>query len=149
MAKSDLLNLILHDDEIKLTALRKDILDIFLVAKKPLTAYEVLAKLKKKRPNAEPPTVYRVIDYFVQKKLIHRIETGNKYVCCSHLDHFKSKYHGILFLCQACHLSYELMDQEFLRFIMNFSKKNHLAVSESVVEIKGTCSDCLKTKQTA
>lgn len=131
------------DSVITLTPLRKDVMDIFIEFNKPLSAYEVLDKLKAKRPGAEPPTVYRVIDYFVEKKLLHRIETGNKYVRCSHVNNFTTKHLGILFLCQSCHLSFEYMDEKFLEFIAYFSKGNKLAVDDSLVEVKGTCNKCL------
>ena len=134
---------LLAENGITLTPLRKDILTIFLSAKNPLSAYEVLAKLKKKRPNAEPPTAYRVIDFFMQKKLLHRIETENKYVFCSHLDHIKSQYHGILFLCEQCHSWHEYLDDELLKFIKHFSEKNKLLVKESVIEMKGICKNCI------
>lgn len=145
MTKTSLYKLSNHPT-LKLTELRQVILDIFIQAKKPLSAYEVLNTLKRKRPNAEPPTVYRVIDYFVQKKLVHRIETGNKYVCCSQLNNFESKYHGIIFLCQKCNLSFELLDEKCLSFIKYFSKKYAVSVDESLIEIKGTCRECLKDK---
>ena len=85
---------------IKLTALRKDILSIFIESQKPISAYDALNILKTKRESAEPPTVYRVIEYFVKNKLIHRIDAENKYVFCSQLQKPTMTYHGILFVCQ-------------------------------------------------
>ena len=58
----------------RLTPLRQDILDILRANNKPLGAYEILEKLKHKRPNAEPPTVYRVLDFLIDSKCVHRIE---------------------------------------------------------------------------
>jgi len=142
MTKTDTINQLMLDSELTITPLRKDVLDIFLAAKKPLSAYDVLRKLKKKRPNAQPPTAYRVIDYFVEKKIIHRVETENKYVCCSQLSNFKSPNHGVLFLCHRCNNSFEFMDEEFLRALKSFSKKHKLAVNESLVELKGICWNC-------
>lgn len=143
MLKTEMLNQLMEDSELKITALRKAVLDIFLATKKPLSAYDVLGKLKKNRPNAQPPTVYRVIEYFVEKKVIHRIETGNKYVCCSQLSNLKSQYHGILFLCEKCQHSYEFMDQEFLSFIKSFTKRHKLEVNESLIEVTGICENCI------
>jgi Fur family zinc uptake transcriptional regulator len=146
MSKAATLKMLLQDDDLKITDLRKDILDIILSAKKPLSAYDVLDQLKTKRTNAKPPTVYRVIDYFVEKKIIHRVETTNKYVGCTQLDNFKTKYHGILFLCQQCGNSFELVDDEFLEALKNFSKKHQFSVNESLVEVKGICEKCGRLK---
>jgi Fur family zinc uptake transcriptional regulator len=146
MSKAATLKMLLQDDDLKITDLRKDILDIILSAKKPLSAYDVLDQLKTKRTNAKPPTVYRVIDYFVEKKIIHRVETTNKYVGCTQLDNFKTKYHGILFLCQQCGNSFELVDDEFLAALKHFSKKHKFSVNESLVEVKGVCEKCSELK---
>ena len=142
MSKTEIVSRLLMDSDLTITPLRKDVLGIFLISKKPMSAYEVLDKLKKKRFNAKPPTVYRVIDYFVDKKIIHRIETGNKYVCCAQLGNFKSNYHGILFLCKKCKNSFEFMDEEFLHFLKKFSKKHQLSINETLIEIKGVCQNC-------
>ncbi|EKD72371.1 MAG: Zinc uptake regulation protein ZUR [uncultured bacterium] len=142
MSKTEIVSRLLMDSDLTITPLRKDVLDIFLSSQKPLSAYEVLDKLKKKRFNAKPPTVYRVIDYFVEKNIIHRIETGSKYVCCAQLSNFKSNYHGILFLCKKCKHSFEFMDEEFLHFLKKFSKKQHLSINETLIEIKGVCQNC-------
>jgi Fur family zinc uptake transcriptional regulator len=142
MSKAETMKKLSEDTDLKITDLRKDILDIILSAKKPLSAYDVLDLLKTKRTNAKPPTVYRVIEYFVEKKVIHRVETTNKFVGCSQLDNFKTKYHGILFLCQECGNSFELVDDEFLAALKSFSKKHHFSVNESLVEVKGVCQQC-------
>lgn len=144
MLKTEILNKLLLTEDLKITELRKDILNIFLAAHKPLTAYEVLSKLKKTRPKAEPPTVYRVIEYLMQKKLVHRIETGNKYVCCGQLENFQGEHHGFIFLCAKCSNATEFTDEDFSHFIQHFSKKNSLMVDNTLIEIKGICAGCLK-----
>jgi Fur family transcriptional regulator, zinc uptake regulator len=144
MLKSDILNKLSSDTELRITHLRKDVLSILLSAKKPLTAYEILASLKKKRPNAEPPTVYRVLDYLLEKKLIHKIQASNQYICCSHLTNFKAQYHGILFLCDLCAQAFEFIEEGLRPFIEKLSSKRHFEVSNSLIEIKGICQKCLK-----
>jgi Fur family zinc uptake transcriptional regulator len=142
MEKNDILDKLLQDDQLNITDLRKDVLNIFLAEKKPLSAYDVLDTLKLKRANAKPPTVYRAIEYFIEKKIVHRVEAGNKFVCCSQLGNSKTKYHGILFLCQQCHNSFELMDENFLTALKKFSTKHHFIVDESLIEVKGVCEKC-------
>lgn len=137
--------LTLLNHTLKLTELRKDILEIFIKEKKPLSAYEVLEKLKKKREKAEPPTVYRVIDYFLEKQIIHRIETKNKYVLCAQLEHKKSEYHGFIFLCKKCLTSFEVMNSSYSKFIKSLSN-HHSFLIDSVIEIKGTCKKCAEIK---
>jgi Fe2+ or Zn2+ uptake regulation protein len=66
---TDRLKTMVADNGLKMTALRQDLLEIFLKTKKPISAYDALDLLKHKRPNAKPPTVYRVIEYFVVTNL--------------------------------------------------------------------------------
>lgn len=142
MEKKAILKKIQDFDGLKMTALRQDLLDIFLRNQKPISAYDVLDKLKQKRPNAQPPTVYRVIEYFVQKKIIHRVETGNKYVCCSQLQSGNAEHHGVLFLCQKCGAMNELADEMLLPFLKDFSVRHDVQLDEAPIELKGLCVNC-------
>lgn len=127
---------------IKLTELRKDILTILSVKNKPMGAYDILEKLKEKRSNAEPPTVYRVLSFLVENKLIHRIESQNTYVCCSQLHENQTKHQAILFFCRQCQTCYEFEDNDVFLSIMQFSNKNHLTVDDSLIELSGICQKC-------
>ena len=143
LSTSDVFSQVLSSDHtLKLTALRKEVLRIFIQAKKPISAYEALDRLKKKRDSAEPPTVYRVIEYFVEKKIIHRIDAENKYVFCSQLGRQKSEYHGIIFLCKKCLISFEVMDKSYADFLKTLSDHHHFSIDDSVIEIKGICKKC-------
>ncbi len=141
-SKTDIFNMLLSDSDLKISPLRKDILKIVLFSKKSLGAYDILKKLKKIRPNAEPPTVYRVMDYFIEKKIVHRIETENKFIFCSHPHDFKSEFHGILFVCKNCSSSFEVSEKNFSQTTKNLAKKYHFSLSDPIVEIKGLCQNC-------
>lgn len=132
------------DKTIKLTELRKDILSILYRKKKPMGAYEILAALKKKRPNAEPPTVYRVLEFLVDAKLVHRVESQNSYVCCSSLLKEKSQHKAILLYCKKCHQSFEFEDKSIFISIDTFAKKHKLDIDDALIEIKGVCESCCK-----
>lgn len=129
------------DIDIKITPLRKEILNIVLSSKIPLSAYEILHKLRKKRPKAEPPTVYRVLDYLTSHQLIHRIDSSNKYMGCSQVEN-PTEHQGILFSCKKCLNSFEFTDAALLLYIKNFCKKNHLLMDSSLIEVKGACKKC-------
>lgn len=140
--KKELFNHISTNKKITLTQLRKDILTILYEKNQPMGAYDILEKLKKKRTNAEPPTVYRVLKFLVQEKLIHRIESKNTYVCCSELMEEAAEHKAILLLCKKCHKSYEFRDKHIFLSILKFSTKYHLEVDDSLIEVTGTCQRC-------
>lgn len=130
------------DVEVKLTDLRKDILSILYQKNKPMGAYEILDKLKKKRPNAEPPTVYRVLDFLVHADLVHKIESQNTYVCCSGVNE-KAQHKTVLLFCKNCQNSFEYEDHDVLLSIKKFTKKHAIKVDDTLIEIKGLCRECL------
>src|SRR3990167_9206614 len=117
MQASDTLTKLSQDTDLNITQARKAVLTILMSGKKPLTAYEILDQLKKIRTNAEPPTVYRALTYLAEKKLIHRIESNNQYVCCAHLSDFRTRCHGILFICLHCQQAFEYVDNDATVFI--------------------------------
>jgi Fur family zinc uptake transcriptional regulator len=128
---------------ITLTPLRQDVLEVMLASKPPLTAYEILDKLKQKRPNAEPPTVYRVLEFLIREKVIHRIESKNTYVCCSHLAEVDQLHSTIIFFCNICRNCFEYADKLIAKNLKKLIDNNRLSVESSVIEMQGTCSNCL------
>lgn len=141
MKKNTLMQTLCDNSDVKLTPLREDILNILLAAKCPATAYEILGKLKKIRPNAEPPTVYRVLDFLVENKVVHRIESENKYICCAHSS--KGRHHSVLFYCKNCHKTDEYVDDYVSKSIKQFSQKHEIITDDEVVELRGICQTCV------
>jgi Fur family zinc uptake transcriptional regulator len=143
--ENEVLNKFCEERNIKLTALRKDILAILYLQKQPMGAYDLLRNLKKKRPNAEPPTVYRVLEYLMNVELVHRIESQNTYVCCSQLLNSKMPHKAILLCCKKCEKTEEFGDSYVLQAIEKFAEKYHVEVDDALIEIKGICQKCCKT----
>jgi len=136
------INQLLEKKGIMPTPLRQDILSLLIESHTPLGAYDLLNKLKKKRPNAEPPTVYRVLDFFIEKKIIHRIDTHNTYVCCAHLDDLHTSHQTILLVCNRCSKSFEYKDQLIFNSLSSFAKKNKLCLDDDLIKLNGFCSRC-------
>lgn len=125
---------------IRMTPLRTEILALIAQAKHPITAYELLRQLRTSRANSEPPTVYRVLDYLQDNRLIHKIANNNTYVACDkpHKPHL-----GQIFLCKKCGHSFETHDTNVINIIEEYAKKNHFHLSQDLIEITGLCHNCL------
>ena len=51
----------------------------------PVGAYEILSKLTQdESKSAQPPTVYRALDFLQEQELVHRLSSINACVGCSH-----------------------------------------------------------------
>ncbi len=134
-----------NDITLKFTDLRKAILRIFLESKKAMSAYDVLTILKKSRKSAEAMTVYRVIEYFIEKNIIHRINTENKYVLCSQSQHSPCKHTGLFFICKKCLSSFEVIDKKFEVLLKILSQQYHFHTDPTFVEVKGICENCINS----
>lgn len=132
----------LSKNQIKITPLRRDILSILSTAKNPLSAYDVLEKLKKIRKGAEPPTVYRVLDFLEEAKMVHRIQSQKTYVCCSQRAYPGIQHETVLLFCRKCKKSFEYEGKEISRSIKQFAAQNKFIIDDTLIEIKGTCHRC-------
>jgi Fur family zinc uptake transcriptional regulator len=125
----------------QLTALRRTVLGLVLQAERPLTAYQLLDRLKEKRRGAVPPTVYRALDFLLENKLIHKIERLNAFVPCTEAGHHT---HAVQFLiCQLCGNVLELEDRSASRALEHAAESVGFRASSTIVEIEGACAACL------
>lgn len=108
-------------------------------AKEPLSAYALLKLLRKPGFNA-PTQVYRALDRLVQHGLVHRLETLNAYVTCSHQDCKKSV---IAFaICDTCGHIDEFSDKDLSRSLGRWAKNHTFALGSTAIEIRGQCAVC-------
>src|SRR3712207_976173 len=98
---------------------------ILCSAQNPLSAYEVLDKMRSKGA-VTPPTVYRSLDKLIEKGLAHRLESLNAYVACKHPhDHQDMAAFAI---CESCGLrseehTSELQSRQYLVCRLLLEKK--------------------------
>lgn len=128
---------------IKLTPLRTQVLDILAQQAQPLTAYAVLEKLKANKPNAQVMSVYRVLDFLLEKGLVHRIENLNAFIICCHLS---ERHLSQWLICQDCGKTEEIASTNFAQAIETLEKQAGFRVSTPTIELLGQCRSCLATQ---
>lgn len=124
---------------IEVTPLRRDIIKILYQAKSPIGAYDVLEVLKKARPNAKPPTVYRVLDYLINANIIHKIDSSNTYTCCK-VESTCSN--SIILTCKSCKKITEIPAPTIIKKIKSISKDSNFQISHNPIAINGLCKKC-------
>jgi Fur family zinc uptake transcriptional regulator len=123
-----------------LTELRRTVLGLVLQAERPLTAYQLLDRLRETRRGAAPPTVYRALDFLLDNKLIHKIERLNAFVPCTEAGHHA---HSAQFLiCRACGTVIELEDGASSHALKQAATAVGFQPSSMIVEIEGLCAAC-------
>jgi Fur family zinc uptake transcriptional regulator len=112
---------------------------VLLSAGAPMTAYEILKLLRSDRRWA-PTTVYRALQRLIDTGLIHRVESLNSYVVCSH-DH-----HGIgtamFVICRGCGRVDELAEGGHIEHIKSVVRAHGFRPEKATIELIGYCSNC-------
>ena len=124
----------------RLTPLRKEVLELILNASGPMGAYDLLAKIKSEsdRP-AAPPTVYRTLDFLLEKGFIHRLTSINAYIPCCHP---REGHQAAFLICTECKNVKEASAQGLLKQLDELSASDQFTAHHSIIEISGICQQC-------
>ncbi len=124
---------------VRLTDQRKAVLRLLCVSDKPLSAYELLDRLRGVVKNPAPPTIYRALDFLLEQGLVHKLESLHAYVGCAHPD----QPHASQFLiCEDCGEVAEVEDPSVAKSLKAAGKAIGFRTKRPVVELLGTCAEC-------
>ena len=109
-------------------------------SERPLTAYELIAKLEKRqKKKIAPLTVYRHLDFLITVGLVHRLESNQSYLPCDHPEHaHESQY----LMCTSCGHVDELESKRIENLLSKLADQHGFQPSNSVVEVTGLCGNC-------
>lgn len=124
----------------KFTPIRRQVLAALLSSHKPLGAYEVIEELAKDMPKPAPITVYRALDFLMENGLVHRIESRNAFLACSH-NHDETAVVAFL-ICETCGSAGEIPSASLAMSFNEAARGTGFVPKLSVVEITGTCAHC-------
>lgn len=104
----------------------------------PRSAYELIELV---RPDAvlAPPTAYRALDKLIAEGRVHRIESLNAFVACTHDEHHDDAAFAI---CDGCGTVTEFEAPEVLSILNRWSRKENFLLETQKVEIHGQCASC-------
>jgi len=129
---------------VRLTDQRKTVLRLLCTSDKPLSAYELLDRMRDVVRNPAPPTVYRALDFLLEQGLVHKLESLHAYVGCAHPEH----PHASQFLiCGDCGEVAELEDPGVAKSLNAAGKALGFRTKRPVVELLGTCAECASKRE--
>lgn len=128
-------------DGAQLTELRRCVLGLVLEADGPVTAYQLLDRLRKIRKGAVPPTVYRALEFLLEQGMIHRLERLNAFIPCAEIGH---RHVAQFLICRECGSVAEIEDQAAVRALAHAAERKGFRARDTVVEIEGTCAVCAR-----
>lgn len=124
---------------VRFTKSRRQILQMIYASPNPAKAYDILDQLKKTQPQAKPPTVYRALDFLLENGLIHKVNSLNAYVGCSH----PLKHNNCYFLiCSNCQEISECCTDILTAEIVKIAKSAKFNIQNINLEIEGKCHKC-------
>lgn len=124
---------------LRLTPTRRRVLELILAADGPVKAYDLLDQLKRERPGAAPPTIYRALDFLLENHFIHRLETLNAFVSCIHPEH---QHEGQFLICERCQSVTEVHDRGLTAALAETASRHDFSARHQVLEIYGYCKAC-------
>lgn len=133
--------MICHDQNLSLTPIRQKVLKlVWEGGHGAVKAYDLLEKLQQDDASAKPVTVYRALDFLMEHRLIHKIESLNSFVGCNH----PTRQHNCAFLiCSSCHQVEECCTNEaVLDTVTSSIEAKQFQVDSITLEIHGTCQSC-------
>lgn len=132
---------------VKLTPIREKVLELVWQNHQPIGAYDILNILTKQegRP-AQPPTVYRALDFLQEQGLVHRIASINAFIGCPHPEgHPENNHNGCFLICENCRTTVEIDQPEIHQAIQACAESHQFSIKESAIELTGLCPNCRDT----
>lgn len=124
---------------VRLTEIRRRVLELIWQSHKPRGAYDLLEELGKEGHNSAPPTVYRALDFLLEQGLVHRIASLNAFIGCNQPDeHHRS---GFL-ICRQCGHTLEMSLESLGQAVEQEANSRRFEISHLLVEASGLCAAC-------
>ena len=119
------------------------VLGVLKHAGAPRSAYDILDGLRGDGFRA-PLQVYRALDKLVEMGLVHRLESLNAFVACSHPHDHEAHGHGVtaFAICEDCGSVTEFHDETIEGRLSAWQKSRHFKPEKTTIEIRGHCQAC-------
>ena len=127
---------------LRLTAIRRRVLEILLKEHKAMGAYEILEQLHSDGHRSQPPVAYRALDFLVRLGVVHKIERLNAFVACSQPD---SSHTPLFMICRACEHVAEISTNASRNTLANAARDSGFQLERSVIEAEGLCPSCQRS----
>jgi Fur family zinc uptake transcriptional regulator len=124
---------------VRLTPLRRRVLELVWRGHAPVGAYDILALLSAETGPVAPPTVYRALEFLQAHGLVHRIESLNAYFGCERPD---AAHGGQFLLCTECGAAAELDRGDIADAARRAAERLGFVVERQTIELRGRCPRC-------
>lgn len=127
------------EDGLRLTPVRRKVLEMLLQEHRALGAYAILDRLRDEGFGSQPPVAYRALDFLVQNGFVHKIERLNAFVACSHPG---ATHSPAFMICRKCDAVAEAQSAPAKGVLGAAARAAGFEIERTVVEAEGLCPDC-------
>lgn len=120
---------------------QKLVYDALHASSSPLSAYAILDLLREDGFRA-PLQVYRALEKLMEFGLVHKLESLNAFVACSHDDCGASESAAFM-ICEKCESVSELGDSKLISHLDKLANTKEFALKHTTVELHGRCKNCI------
>lgn len=128
---------------VRLTPVRRRVLEILLESHRALGAYDVLERLAAEGYGKQPPVAYRALDFLVEQGFAHRVRRLNAYAAC--LSHERDHAPSFL-ICRSCEQVAEADSPALQDALQALGAASGFAIERRTVELLGLCARCQKAQ---
>ena len=117
--------------------IHRSLMKLFIENKKPISALEILTSLKEKHPTINKSTVYRQLDFLVDKQILTVLEiNGLKYY------QLNANHPHTILICTHCKKLFPLKEKIAASKINKIAADNHFQINHYSLALFGTCPKC-------
>ena len=129
---------------LRLTDKRCKVLKILLQTAKPLSAYDIADQFKSVYAGSlSAMSAYRMLDFLMQANLVHKLETSNQYLACSHIRCEHEHELPQFLICDQCHTVKEIgLGKQLLKELKVSIENTGFVLSSQQLELHGLCEVC-------
>ena len=116
------------------------VLDVLGRENSPKSAYMILDELRGSGFRA-PLQVYRALEKLIGMGRVHRLESLNAFIACSHIS-CETTGGTAFVICNKCEHVQEVCDDSVSLFLSGLTKKTKFKASKTSIELHGICDAC-------
>lgn len=134
-----------HERPLNLTRNQDLVLQTLNHADAPLSAYDILDRLREEGLRA-PLQVYRALEKLIEQGLAHRLESLNAFVCCAGAQaHGRKRGTTAFAICADCGRVDEFADEVVDLRLKHWAEAHGFTPERTTIELRGLCAACGKT----
>lgn len=129
---------------IRLTPVRRKVLEVLLEQHRAMGAYEVLERLAASGFGNQPPVAYRALEFLVGNGLAHRVARLNAFMACTHPG---EAHTPAVLICRGCRTVAEAPGEDVHRAVAAAAAGAGFAAETTAVEVTGLCPSCREARE--